>query len=67
MGDALGAINGSHVAVAAPGYAAVASRNRKGFFSQNYLFVCGFDLMFKYDGTGRPRMQECMKVLLDAV
>jgi hypothetical protein len=50
--DALGAIDGSHIHSAPPANERAASRNRKGFLSQNCLFGCDFDLRFVYALTG---------------
>lgn len=46
--DALGAIDGSHIAIAPPAAQRAAFRNRKGFVSQNCLFICSFNLRFMY-------------------
>lgn len=50
--DALGALDGSHIAMAPPAALHGAYRNRKGFVSQNCLFACSFDLQFVYSYTG---------------
>jgi hypothetical protein len=50
--DALGAIDGSHIHAAAPAAETVLYRNRKGFVSQNCLFVCDFAMKFCYALTG---------------
>ncbi len=49
---AIGAIDGSHIPVSPPSHLRPAYRNRKGFLSQNGLFVCNFDLKFTYTLTG---------------
>jgi len=49
---ALGAIDGSHIHLAAPSFLHNACRNRKGFTSQNCLFACSFDFLFSYSLTG---------------
>src|ERR1700733_7480152 len=50
--DAIGAIDGSHIHSAPPLSERSASRNRKGFVSQNCLFACSFDLKFVFAYTG---------------
>jgi len=50
--NALGALDGSHIHSASPLNERVASRNRKGFISQNCLFGCSFELKFVYSYTG---------------
>ena len=50
--DCLGALDGSHIHSVPPSYERHASRNRKGFVSQNCLFACSFDLTFVYALTG---------------
>ena len=50
--DAIGAIDGTHIPVVPPSHTAAAFRNCKGFLSQNCLFICDFDLFFKYALTG---------------
>jgi hypothetical protein len=52
FGHALGAIDGSHIPIKAPAQYRDACRNRKGFISQNCLFVCSFDFFFTYALTG---------------
>jgi hypothetical protein len=49
---ALGAIDGSHIHLAAPSSLHNACQNRKGFTSQNCLFACSFDFLFSYSLTG---------------
>lgn len=50
--DALGAIDGSHIHTAPPAAETAIYRNRKGFVSQNCLFVCDFAMKFSYALTG---------------
>jgi hypothetical protein len=50
--DCLGAFDGSHIHSSPPASQRAASRNRKGFISQNCLFGCSFDLKFIYSLTG---------------
>jgi hypothetical protein len=50
--DCLGAIDGSHIHSAAPASERASHRNRKGFVSQNCLFICSFSLRFLYALTG---------------
>ena len=50
--NAIGAIDGSHIPIAPPAHLRGKYRNRKGFLSQNALFICGFDLKFTYALTG---------------
>lgn len=48
----VGAIDGSHIPLAASALVRESCRNRKGFISQNCLFACSFDLLFTYSLTG---------------
>ena len=50
--DALGALDGSHIAMAPPSHIRGNYHNRKGFLSQNCLFACNFDFFFIYSLTG---------------
>lgn len=50
--DTLGALDGSHIHSSPPASERAASRNRKGFVSQNCLFGCDFSLKFVYSLTG---------------
>jgi DDE superfamily endonuclease len=50
--DCLGAIDGSHIHSAPPAVERASRRNRKGFLSQNCLFICSFSLWFLYVLTG---------------
>ena len=49
---ALGAIDGSHIHAHPRGANRHLYRNRKGFFSQNCLFCCNWNLLFTYGLTG---------------
>lgn len=49
---ALGALDGSHIACSPPKNLRAIYRNRKGFLSQNCLFVCNFSFEFVYTLTG---------------
>ena len=48
----LGAIDGSHIHLSPPSALQSLYRNRKGFLSQNCLFICNFDMEFTYILTG---------------
>jgi len=50
--DALGAIDGTHIACTPAAEDRHAARNRKGFLSQNCLAICNFDLLFIYFLSG---------------
>lgn len=50
--DALGAIDGSHIHCAPPSFERSFYRNRKGFISQNCLFICSFAFQFLYTLCG---------------
>lgn len=50
--DAIGAIDGSHIHAYPPSHSRHLYYNRKGFISQNCLFVCDFDLNFTFTLTG---------------
>jgi hypothetical protein len=50
--NTIGAIDGSHIPVAPPSHLRGQFRNRKGYLSQNALFVCDFDMKFTYTLTG---------------
>jgi hypothetical protein len=50
--DAIGAVDGSHIHAAPPLCDRPSYHNRKGFISQNCLFICDFDLKFIYTLTG---------------
>jgi hypothetical protein len=49
---ALGALDGTHIAVTVPTDLKPAFRNRKGFTSQNVLIACDFDLRITYCAPG---------------
>ena len=63
---AIGAIDGSHIPVSAPANLHAVYRNRKGFLSQNALFVCDFDLKFTYTLTGWEGSATDARVFEDA-
>lgn len=50
--DTLGAIDGSHIAVSVSAEERGPFRNRKGFVSQNCLFLCSFSMQFVFALTG---------------
>lgn len=50
--DAIGALDGSHIAISPPKDKRGLYRNRKGFLSQNCLFACNFDFKFVFALTG---------------
>ena len=50
--DAIGAIDGTHIACAPSERERAAARNRKGLLTQNCLIACSFDLMFTYVLSG---------------
>jgi hypothetical protein len=50
--DAIGAIDGTHIACTPSAAEREATRNRKGFTSQNCLVCCNFDLDFTYVLSG---------------
>lgn len=52
--NAIGAIDGTHIACTPSADERETARNRKGFTSQNCLVCCNFDLQFTYvySGTG---------------
>lgn len=64
--DAIGAIDGSHIPAAPPASERSAYRNRKGFLSQNCLFVCDFDIFFTYALTGWEGSATDARVYQDA-
>ena len=49
--NALGAIDGSHIPISPPSHLRTSYWNRKGFLSQNTLFICDFSLKFIYTLT----------------
>ena len=48
----LGATDGSHIHLSPPAALQSLYRNRKGFLSQNCLFICNFYMLFTYILTG---------------
>jgi hypothetical protein len=64
---ALGAIDGSHIHLAAPSFLHDSCRNRKGFLSQNCLFVCSFNFLFSYALTGWEGSAADARVYEDAI
>ena len=50
--DAIGAIDGTHIACAPSERERAAARNRKGLLTQNCLIACSFDLRFTYVLSG---------------
>ena len=48
----IGAIDGTHIRAFVPIEEHPTMHNRKGYLSQNCLFVCDFDLLFTYAMTG---------------
>src|SRR6266540_6344307 len=50
--ECLGAINGSHIHLSPSVALQSLYWNRKGFLSQNCLFICDFDMLFTYILTG---------------
>jgi hypothetical protein len=64
---ALGALDGSHIHAAPPLYLRPLCRNRKGFYSQNCLFGCTFDLMFSYVLTGWEGSASDARIFQDAL
>lgn len=65
--NAIGAIDGSHIPIAPPAHLRGKYRNRKGFLSQNALFICGFDLKFTYALTGWEGSATDARVFDDAL
>lgn len=50
--DAIGAIDGTHIACSPSEKERAAARNRKGLLTQNCLMACSFDLRFTYVLSG---------------
>ena len=50
--DCIGAVDGTHIRAFVPERDHATMRNRKGFLSQNCLFICNFDFLFVYALTG---------------
>lgn len=48
----IGAIDGTHIRAFVPIEEHPTMHNRKGYLSQNCLFMCDFDLLFTYAMTG---------------
>lgn len=65
--DAIGAIDGSHIPVSCPAHLRGGYRNRKGFLSQNALFICDFNLKFTYTLTGWEGSATDARVYDDAI
>src|SRR5438128_10255448 len=65
--NAIGAIDGSHIPIAPPAHLHGKYCNRKGFLSQNALFICGFDLKFTYVLTGWEGSATDARVFDDAL
>jgi len=65
--NAIGAIDGSHIPIAPPAHLHGQYRNRKGFLSQNALFICDFDLKFTYTLTGWEGSATDTRVYDDAI
>jgi len=68
--NAIGAIDGSHIHTVPPSAETAIYRNRKGFVSQNCLFVCDFAMKFCYALTvGKYYLADagfplCMELLI---
>ena len=65
--DAIGAIDGSHIPIAPPAFVRRKYQNRKGFLSQNALFVSDFDMRFTYTLTGWEGSATDARVYDDAI
>ena len=63
----LGAIDGSHIHLSPPAALQSAYRNRKGFLSQNCLFICNFNMVFTYILTGWEGSATDSRVWADAL
>ena len=63
----LGAIDGSHMPLSPPAALQSLYRNRKGFLSQNCLFICNFDMVFTYILTGWEGSATDSRVWADAL
>ncbi|XP_024030639.1 uncharacterized protein LOC112094304 [Morus notabilis] len=64
--NCIGALDGTHVPVVPPAANAKAWRNKKGFFSQNVLGVCSFDMRFTYMLAGWEGSAHDARVLASA-
>ena len=63
----LGAIDGSHIHISPPASVQSLYRNRKGFLSQNCLFICNFDMLFTYVLSGWEGSATDSRVWADAL
>lgn len=63
----LGAIDGSHIHLSPPATLQSLYRNRKGFLSQNCLFICNFDMLFTYILAGWEGSATDARVWADAL
>lgn len=63
----LGAIDGSHMPISPPTALQSLYRNRKGFLSQNCLFICNFTMLFTYILTGWEGSATDSRVWADAL
>jgi len=63
----LGAIDGSHMPLSPPTALQSLYQNRKGFLSQNCLFICNFDMFFTYILTGWEGSATDSRVWADAL
>ena len=63
----LGAIDGSHIHLSPPAALQSLYRNRKGFLSQNCLFICNFNMLFTYMLTGWEGSATDARVWADAL
>jgi hypothetical protein len=50
--DAIGVIDGTHIACTPSEQERAAARNRKGLLTQNCLMACSFDMLFTYVLSG---------------
>ena len=65
--NAVGAIDGSHIAFSPSAANQLSYRNCKGFVSQNCLFACTFTLLFTYALMGWDGSATDAKVWADAI
>ena len=63
----LGAIDGSHMPLSPPAALQSLYRNRKGFLSQNCLFICNFNMLFTYILSGWEGSATDSRVWADAL
>jgi hypothetical protein len=61
--DAIGAIDGSHIAVEVPAVEEVNHTGRHGYTSQNLLAICDFDLRFTFAVAGWPGSAHDTRIL----